>query len=115
MAMGTETKVKTVARGDVTLQQTMTQAPQGRTMVLEETVAGKFKSRTTLHQATGSSVVLSEIVYADGRKENKTLSVDEAGAMTISSVGGLTRTMSATEVAATASRFHLGVSAVGAN
>lgn len=115
MAMGPETKIKTVARGDVTIKQTMTQAPEGRTMIPEESVADKFRSRTTLHQATGSAVVLSEIVYADGRTEKKTLSVDEAGAMTISAVDGSKRTLSASEVVEIGSRLHIGAAAVGAN
>lgn len=93
----------------------MTQAPEGRTVILEESVAGKLHGRTTLHHASGSAVVLSEIAYADGRTEKKTLSVDEAGAITISAVDGSKRALSASEVAEIGSRLHIGAAAVGVN
>ncbi len=103
-----ETKVKTLTRGNVTITQTMTQVASGRTMVLEEKVDGQFKSRTTLHQATGALVVTSETVFADGRKESKTLTVDEAGAMTISSSSGVRRSVTEAEIAAATARLNAG-------
>ena len=102
VASGPDTKVKTLTRGNTTIMQTMTQLATGRTMVLEEKVNGRFKSRTTLHQATGATVVTSETVFADGRKESKTLTVDEAGAMTIASSNGTRRTLTNAEIAAVA-------------
>ncbi len=108
VASGPETKVKTLTRGNVTIKQTMTQAATGRTMILEETVDGKFQSRTTLRQATGAAVVSAETEFADGRKETKTLSVDEAGALTISA-NGTQRRVTDAELAVVASRMDAGV------
>ncbi len=108
VASGPETKVKTLTRGNTTITQTMTQLATGRTMVLEEKVDGQFKSRTTLHQAKGASVVTSETEFADGRKESKTLTVDEAGAMTISSSNGMRRTVTDAELAAATSHVNAG-------
>jgi hypothetical protein len=99
-----ETKVKTLTRGDVTITQTLTTAATGRTMVLEEQVNGAFRSRTVLHQAPGAKTVTSETTFADGRVEKKSLTLDEAGAMTISSTTGLPRTLSADEANALTSR-----------
>lgn len=99
LASGPETKTKTVARGDVSITQTMTKHPSGaRTMVLEESVKGQFKSRTTLHQAAGAHLVTAETVYADGRTETRTLTRDEAGALSVASAGKAPRTLTPAEV-----------------
>lgn len=111
---GPETKVKTLVRGNVTIKQTMTQLASGRTLVLEETVDGKFKSRTTLRQDAGAAMVSSETEFADGRKESKTLTVDEAGAMSISSGNGPRRMLTSGEIAAASSRLNLGSFATAA-
>jgi hypothetical protein len=97
-ASGPQTKVKTVAKGDVTIKQTMTSDVTGRTMVLEETVAGTFRSRTTLRQDAGASVVTAQTLLADGRTDTRMLTVDEAGALTLSTMKGERRTLTATEV-----------------
>ncbi len=94
------TEVKVINKGNVTITQTMTQAPEGRTMVLEEMVDGRFHSRTTLRQATGASIVYAETVFADGRKENRSLTADEAGALTIAEANGTHRVLSHTELPA---------------
>lgn len=99
MSTAQATQVKVINRGNVTITQTMTQAPEGRRMVLEEIVDGKFHSRTTLRQATGASVVFSETVFADGRKEQKSLSADEAGKLTIANADGSRRVLSETVLA----------------
>lgn len=101
-----ETKVKTLTRGDVTITQTLTTAATGRTMVLEEMVQGNVRSRTVMHQAPGATTVTSETTFADGRVEKKSLTLDEAGALTISSSGGMTRTLSASEADALTSRVQ---------
>lgn len=105
LSSGPETKVKTITKGNVTVTQTMTTAATGRTMVLEEKVNGVFKSRTTMHQAVGTSVVTAETVFADGRTEQKTMTADEAGKITISSNSGMTRTLSDAEVSAMTARL----------
>ncbi|MBL0938994.1 MAG: DUF3332 family protein [Gemmatimonadaceae bacterium] len=107
LASGPETKTKTLVRGDVTVKQTMTRLASGaRTMVLEETVAGQFRSRTIMHQAAGAKVVTAETEFADGRKETRTLSADEAGALTIATAGRAPRTLTASEVDAAAARVQ---------
>lgn len=107
LASGPETRTRTLARGDVTVKQTMTRLASGaRTMVIEESVKGEFRSRTILHQAAGSRSVTAETEFADGRKESRTLTADEAGRLTISSAGGLTRTLTAAEVEAAVTRMQ---------
>jgi hypothetical protein len=95
---GPETKVKTVAKGDVHIKQTMTRDASGRTMVLEERVAGAFHSRSTLRQDAGATVVTAETVYADGRTETRTLSVDEAGTFTVAGTKRAPRVLTTSEV-----------------
>lgn len=93
-----ETKTKVVAQGDTKLIQTMTRSAEGRTMVLEEQIGGKFQSRTTLTQAAGATLVTAQTVYADGRTESRMLSVDQAGQFTLSGTKMLPRTLSPAEV-----------------
>lgn len=107
-------QTKTITRGDVTITQTMTMSPTERRIVLEEAVAGTFRSRTTLRQATGASVVTAHTVFADGRTETRTLTVDEAGAMTIASSTGTRRTLTAAQVEAAAARLSLPAAATTA-
>lgn len=101
---GPETKVKTVAKGDVRIKQTMTRDASGRTMVLEESVAGTFHSRSTLRQDAGATVVTAETVYADGRTETRTLSVDEAGKFTVAGTKRAPRVLTTSEVEAVAAQ-----------
>jgi hypothetical protein len=111
---GPETKVKAYTQGDVKVQQTMTRSAEGRTMVLEESVAGQFRSRTTLHQDAGASMVTATTTFADGRSETRMLTVDEAGRFTVSGSKMIPRTLSATELNAISARLG-NLSAVGAN
>lgn len=106
LSAGPETKVKTLTRGDVTITQTLITSATGRTMVLEEKVKGAFRSRTVMHQAPGATSVSSETTFADGRVEKKSLTLDEAGALTISSSNGLTRTLSESETESLVSRVQ---------
>lgn len=104
VASGPETSTKVLVRGNVTITQTMTRLADARTMVLEEKVDGVFRSRTTMHQPKGASVVTVETVYADGKVEKKSLTATEAGALVISS-NGTRRVLSDSEVATLSARI----------
>lgn len=101
-----DSRTLTVTRGDVTITQTMTAAAGARSIVLEETVRGQFRSRTTLRQEAGASTVTAQTVYANGRTETRTLTVDEAGALTVASSNGDRRTLTASEVDAATARLQ---------
>ena len=99
---GPETKVKTVAKGDVRIKQTMTRDATGRTMILEESVAGTFHSRSTLRQDAGATVVTAQTEFADGRTETRMLTVDEAGKFTVTGSKRAPRVLTTSEVEAVA-------------
>jgi len=105
VAAGPDTETRVLTRGNVTLTQTMTRLADARLMVLEETVDGQFRSRTTMRQPKGASMVTVETVYADGRIEKKSITADEAGALIVSDASGNRRVLAATEVAAQSARI----------
>ena len=81
MAAGTATKV--ITKGDVTVTQTMTESAEGRTMVLVETKAGVFQSRTTLDQRDGAAMVTSVHERADGTVIRKTMVQEPSGSLRV--------------------------------
>ena len=112
MASAPRTETRTLAKGNVTITQTMREDATGKTMILEETVDGKFHSRTTLRQVPGATTVESTTEFADGRTESKSLTLDEAGALIIADADGARRALSAAEVASASDR--LGLTSFGA-
>lgn len=77
----TETKV--IEQGSTTVVQTMTEGPEGRSMVLEESVAGVFTARTTLTRAVDSDIVTVLHEKADGSREHKAMLREADGSLRI--------------------------------